>query len=333
MRADLARIVAFGVVATALTGLLYATLTNVVDGETRTYVAEFTDVAGLHEGDDVRVAGVRVGRVEEMALDGARADVTLTVQAAQPVFENTRAVIRYQNLIGQRFVALVPGAGAARPMADGDRIPVARTQPSFDLTALFNGFEPILSTLEPAEVNRLSATITAVAQGSGAEIGPLLDETAQLTNTIADRDEVIGKVLVDLSAVLDQVAGKDAELDALLGETRRLVDGLNERSDRSFDALADIRRFSVTAGDLISDIRPDVEADLMKATRVAGLFAREEEAVDATLKGLPGFLGVIARIGQYGSWVNLYTCSLAINVPGVPEPVESPGERQTEVCR
>jgi phospholipid/cholesterol/gamma-HCH transport system substrate-binding protein len=322
VRAELIKLIAFGLVALAVFWLLWSTLLNVTSGATRDYVADFTDVSGLHEGDNVRIAGVRVGRVDAMKLVGTHAEVTMEVQSDQPVFQNTRAVI-----------SLVPGDGAARPLPDGGRIPIERTAPSFDLSALLNGFQPLFTVLQPADVNKLSDNIVAVLQGSGPQIVPLLDQTTQLTNSIADRDQVIGSVITNLNTVLDQLAGKGPELDSLIAQSRRLVDGLNSKTDDIFGSLDKVREFTGNADDLLSDIRPDVHTDIRNANRATETFVGAKKDLGDTLDAFPPFLGGLARITQYGSWVNLYACGIQISIPGLPPLGTLPGDPHTEVCR
>jgi len=338
VRKELIKLIAFSLVALAVLWLLWSTLLNVTAGATRTYTADFSDVSGLREGDNVRIAGVRVGRVETMTLVGTHAEVEMTVLADQPVFENTRAVIRYQNLVGQRFVSLVPGAGAARPLPDGGRIPIEHTEPSFDLSALLNGFQPLFTVLQPADVNKLSDNIVAVLQGADPEIEPLLDQTTQLTNSIADRDQVIGSVITNLNTVLDQLAGKGPELDSLIDQSRRLVNGLNSDTDTIFGSVERVREFTGNAEDLISDIRPDIRHDIRGASRAAEVFVGAKSDLTDTLQGFPPFLGGLARISQYGSWLNLYACSIQIDIPPVASinlDILKPllGDIHTEVCR
>ncbi len=335
VRRELIKLAIFVLVAVALLWVLMSTLLNVTGGQTRSVVADFADVSGLHEGDNVRIAGVRVGRVEAMKLVDTHAEVTMSVQADQPVFLNTRAVIRYQNLVGQRFVSLVSGEGPARPLADGGRIPIDRTEPSFDLSALLNGFQPLFSVLQPAEVNTLSDSIVAVLQGSGPRIVPLLDQTTRLTNSIADRDQVIGAVITNLNTVLDQLAGKGPELDELVAQSRRLVDGLNSSSGQIFGSLEKLREFTGHADELITDIRPDVRTDIRNAGRAADVFAGAKPQLRDTLAGFPQFLGGLARISQHGSWLALYGCNITLNAPGLPAAslASIPGDTHSEVCQ
>lgn len=332
----LTKLAIFAVLSVMATSLIYATLRNTVSGATNTYQASFVDVTGLHDGDDVRIAGVKVGRIEEIDLVDTHAEVSFTVKADQPIFENTRALIRYQNLIGQRYLALVPGQGRATPLVDGARIPQDRTEPSFDLSALLNGFEPLFELLEPADVNRLSETIVQVFQGSGHAMNTLLIQAAELTSKFADRDEIIGAVLDNLTSVLGQLAGKGHEFKALIGQTRQLVDGLTINAGPIVDAMERIHTVAGNVSGLIEDIRPALRADLVKFNDVAGLFLSEGPVVEATLTALPTFLNSLSRVTSYGSWLNLYVCQIDINLAPFPRgvvPRLTGGDLHTEVCR
>ena len=131
-------------------------------------------MTGLLKGDDVRIAGVRVGEVDGIAVDqGDRtlAKVTFSVDADRPVAISTRAQIRYRNLVGQRYVALTEGAGvgaAAAPSTAPSRC--AQTQPALDLTVLFNGFKPLFAALNPQDVNAFAMEIIKTLQGEGGDV-------------------------------------------------------------------------------------------------------------------------------------------------------------------
>jgi phospholipid/cholesterol/gamma-HCH transport system substrate-binding protein len=335
VRGELIKLTVFVLVALVILWGLWSVLLNATAGQTKTYTAEFTDASGLVEGDNVRIAGVRVGRVDSLELDGARAAVTFSVEAARPVFQNTRVEIRYQNLIGQRYVALVPGAGPAAPLPDGATIPVARTQPSFDLSALFNGFQPLFSVLKPDDVNRLSANLLQVLQGSQPEIGPLLGQITQVTNSIADRDQLLGAVIVNLNQVLGNLAEQGPRFYTLLDQGQRLVDGLNQNSGPLFDSVDRLSGLVGRTDDLVSDIAPDVTYDVKNARRATGVFVDNRRELRDTLQAFPSFLNSLGRISSYGSYINLYACNLSIGlVPNTP-PVRlgTPGDPHSEVCR
>ncbi len=310
VRSALIRLVVFAVFATSAGVLLHNTLTRKLAGETASYSATFTDASGLHSGDDVRVAGVRVGRVDAVALRENRAWVKFTVQAEQPVLRSTGVAIRYQNLIGQRYLALVPGAGSAELLPVGTEIPLTQTQNALDLTVVTNGFQPLFEVLSPDDINRLSAQLVQVLQGEGGSITELLRTTAQLSGRLADRDEVIGRVVTNLAQVATDVGSRDAEVDALIGQLQRLA-GAAAKDRRqigsSIAALADLT--DATTG-LLTDIRPLLRTDIDKLNRVLATYATAKEPFGAAVKGLPLALAAFARQMQYGSWINIYICNL-----------------------
>ncbi len=170
VRLNVLKLGAFTTVVLLVLLVLANTMLNRVSGDTRTFQAEFTNVSNLRPGDDVRAAGVRVGRVQKVELHGTTARVSFNVSEHQPVYTDTRLSVRYQNLLGQRYLAMVPGADSAKRLTPGSVIPVKRTDPGFDLTALLNGFEPLFTSLEPEQINRLSSSIVAVMQGQGGTV-------------------------------------------------------------------------------------------------------------------------------------------------------------------
>lgn len=147
----------FMVVAVALTWLVYVTLRRDVAGSTVAYGAMFTDVFGLREGDDVRMAGVRVGRVEKIELQGDLARVSFVVQSDQQLLGTTVASVTYQNIVGQRYLGLSLGrTGDPVPLQENSVIPLERSEASFDVTTLLNGYEPLFSLLNPRDADNLT---------------------------------------------------------------------------------------------------------------------------------------------------------------------------------
>ena len=224
---DLVKLLVFVVVTSLATTVLVVTIGNIGFGSSREYRAEFTDATGVNKGDDIRVAGVRVGTVSEVEIvDRTRALVTFSVDEETSVNGGTNAAIRYRNLVGQRYISLTQEVGDTRRLPAGSTIPVSRTHPALDLTVLFNGFKPLFQALSPEDVNQLSYELVQVFQGEGGTLEGLLAHTASVTSTLADRDEVIGDLIDNLSLVLDHVADRDQQLTRLIDSFRTLVGGL-----------------------------------------------------------------------------------------------------------
>ncbi|HVV22453.1 MAG TPA: MCE family protein, partial [Pseudonocardiaceae bacterium] len=183
---SLTKLIIFVVITVAATAVLGLTIANVNFGGSDTYNARFTDVTSLNVGDDVRIAGVKVGEVTSInVVDRRQADVGFQVESDVTLPASVTATIKYRNLVGQRYIALSQGTGSmAGVFRPGSTIPLARTQPALDLTELFNGFKPLFQALSPDDVNQLSYEIIQVFQGEGGTIDSLLANTASLTSTI-----------------------------------------------------------------------------------------------------------------------------------------------------
>lgn len=220
----------FMVVAVTLTWLVYVTLRRDVAGRTVPYAAMITDVFGLREGDDVRMAGVRVGRVEKIELKGKLAKVSFVVQRDQQVLGTTVASVTYQNIVGQRYLGLSLGnLGVPGPLEPGSVIPVERTDPSFDVGRLLNGYEPLFSVLDPKHADNLTKGVIQSLQGDEGSITALVDQTGRLTESFAGQDEQLGEVITDLNVVMANLARHNNDLDHIIGEARTVVSTFDAR--------------------------------------------------------------------------------------------------------
>jgi len=193
---------AFSFVLLLFTAIIIIVFGQIRFDRTTAYTAEFSSASGLREGQFVRAGGVEVGKVSKLQLmdDGRRVLVTLNVDKTLPLYQSTTATIRYQDLIGNRYVNLERGTGegADRVLPAGGFIPMSRTQPALDLDALIGGFKPLFRALDPEKVNNIASSLVTVFQGQGGTINDILDQTAQLTSALADRDQAIGQVITNL---------------------------------------------------------------------------------------------------------------------------------------
>jgi phospholipid/cholesterol/gamma-HCH transport system substrate-binding protein len=317
--AALVKLTVFAVVTVLATGLLAATIGNLRFVSSSEYHAVFSDVTGLTEGDDVRVAGVRVGQIEEIAVHGRgdRALVTFSVQDSRPLAQSTQAMVRYRNLVGQRYVALAEGPGDGARLPEGGTIPMAQTQPALDLTVLFDGFKPLFQALDPKDVNRLATEIVKTLQGEGGTINSLLAHTASLTNTLADRDAVIGRTVENLNSVLATLDERDQQLGQLIGELQRFVSGLSADRKAIGASLTNIADLTEATAGLVREGRPAIRSDIEDLGTVARNLDEDREFVDGVLERLPHKLETVTRTATYGSWFNFYVCDFEgrIRVP------------------
>ena len=309
----LIKLIIFTVVTVVVTGLLATTIGNFRFGGTTEYRAVFTDVTGLLKGDDIRIAGVRVGSVEKVEVyDRTLARVTISVDKERRLSESTKAAVRYRNLVGQRYIALVEGAGSDTLLKAGATIPLKRTTPALDLTVLFNGFKPLFIALSPKDINEFSFEIIQTLQGEGSSINSLLAHTASLTSTLADRDAVIGRTLDNLNSVLGTVDSRDQKLSELILQLQRFISGLSEDREAIGASLTNIAGLADATAGLVQDARPGLKTDIRELGEVAATLDDNKKVVNEFLDRFPGKLNTITRTATYGSWFNFYLCEFSV---------------------
>ena len=283
----------------------------------QTYNAVFSSVSGLKDGNFVRIAGVEVGKVRNISI---RDDTTVNVEFATDksvvLTEGTRAVIKYQNVVGDRFLALEEGPGGVKPLQPGQAIPLERTQPALDLDALIGGFRPLLRALDPDQANALTGQLIAVFQGQGPTISAFLAQTASATSTLADRDQLIGDVINNLNVLLGSLGDESTQLDSAVDSVAQLVKALADRKEDVRNGVAYIDAAAGSIEDLLSQARPPLQNTVHHLDRVAGTVVADHEYVEHLLDGLPDKYRLLNRQGLYGDFFSFYICDLVLKLNG-----------------
>jgi phospholipid/cholesterol/gamma-HCH transport system substrate-binding protein len=237
-KAALWRLVVAGVATLIVFIVLMNVLRQPVAAETRSYTAQFVDVSGLHIDADVRVRGVRVGKVKSLALERSSgqstAAVGFTLDKRYAVVSGARLAIKYQALTGLRYLDVVnpsQNASAATLVTD---IPVSMTQPSFDITTLFNGLQPVIATLSPEEIDTFTENAATYLSGEGG-LKPMLESIRKLTEFASNRQEVIATLMRNLDAVADVFGGHSKDFVEVL-------DGLNKPVDAAISVIDEFRK-------------------------------------------------------------------------------------------
>jgi len=327
--APLIKLIVFVVVTAFATYVLAATIANASYGSTYTYKAIFTDVSGLQVSDDVRIAGVRVGSISAIKVirdpsqpdSPSKAQVSFTVEKSRPLPKSVLATLRYRNLVGQRYLDVHPGTGDPNDyLKPGGVIPESQTTNSLDLTVLFQGFQPLFQGLNADQLNLLSGEIISSLQGEGGSLELLLSNVGDLTNALADKDQVIGQVVDNLASVLTELGNRDTELSNLVVQLQSFVTGLSQDRTTIGDAIDGINTLATHTSSLLSQARAPLAqdiADLSALTHNLALPA-SQNAINFVLQNLPPTIGALIRTGSYGSWFNFYLCTLSgtITLPG-----------------
>ncbi len=307
--------IVFAVVTVLATTVLGITIANTGVGNTNDYRAQFTDVTALNVGDDVRIAGVRVGQVEQIGVvDHNVAQVTFSVESDRQLPASVTATIKYRNLVGQRYIALDQGTGNIdATLPPGGLIPLRRTTPALDLTDLFNGFKPLFQALSPNDVNQLSNEIIQVLQGEGGTITELISHTASLTTTLAGKDQVIGQVIDNLNSVLNTVNSRGNDFTTMVNTLQQLVSGLAQDRQPIGNAISALGDLANSTANLLQQGRAPLRQDIVSLGQVATNLNDNSGLLNTFLRNLPTKMNAIGSLASSGSWLDLYLCSVVTN--------------------
>jgi phospholipid/cholesterol/gamma-HCH transport system substrate-binding protein len=281
------------------------------------YQAVFTNISGLKSGNFVRIAGVEVGKVGDLTLhrDGT-VTVGFAVDKGVRLTEGTKAVVRYENLIGDRYLALEEGPGPPRRLPPDATIPLARTSPALDIDALIGGFRPLFRALDPDQVNALSGELLRIFQGQGGTLASVLAQTSMLTSTLAGRNELIGELINNLNTVLHTFGTRDHEFSDGLDKLSQLVNGLAQRKTDISTGLAYINAAAGSVADLLVQARQPIKDVVHETDRMSGQVMSDRDYFDGLLKDLPDIYQVLARQGMNGDYFGFYFCEVLLKLNG-----------------
>jgi ABC-type transporter Mla subunit MlaD len=332
----------FTVVTLLATALLALTIGNITFRSTTSYKALFQDAVNLNPGDEVRFAGVQVGSVTGVKLvSGAQALVSFSAEKVVPMTTTTTATIRYRNLIGQRYLELgdltsastdtsPAKRGAAsqltsaaaepaggRTLRPGETIPLARTAPALNLNALFNGFKPLITALSPTDINSLSYELIKVLQGEGGTINTLFSQVGSLSNSLANRDQLIGDVITNLNDVLGPIDQRDQQLGKLVGNLQTFISGLSNDRQQIGSSLSNINALAGTTADLLTKARPSLKVDVAQLRELVTKLDTPGalKYLSNFVRNTPDKLRNIAPAASYASIFNEYICAVSFLLP------------------
>ena len=305
----------FALVMVLLTGSLIFVFGRYRSGTTDSYSAVFKDISGLKKGDSVRAGGLRVGTVDGTSM---RSDHTIVVSfdadRTVPMSTGTTLAVRYLNLVGDRFLELVDGPGSTRILPAGSQIPADRTAPALDLDLLLGGLKPVIQGLNPQDVNTLSAALLQVFQGQGGTLDSLLSQTSSLSNGLADHGEVIQQLLDNLNKVVATLSDNGAQFSEAIDRLQRLVTELADQRDPIGEAIDSLDSGTESLAALLGRARAPLAGTIGQLNRLAPLLDEDKGRLDAALQRAPENYRKLIRLGSYGSWLNIYICSLSFRV-------------------
>jgi phospholipid/cholesterol/gamma-HCH transport system substrate-binding protein len=314
-RVTILKFAAFAAVMTLLTVCLFFIFGQYRTGSTTGYSAVFADVSRLKAGQTVRVAGVRVGTVNSVSL---RPDnkVVVKFDADRNVIltRGSRAVVRYLNLVGDRYLELLDGPGSTEVLRPGAQIPEDRTAPALDLDLLLGGLKPVIRGLNPQDVNALTASLVQVFQGESGTLQSLLSKTSSFSNALADNDQTIEQLIDNLNIVLHTLAKDGDKFSGSLDRLQRLVHDFSGDRQTIGAAIDSLDKGTASIADLLTKARPPLGGTINQLSRLAPLLDQDKDKIDVSLQKLPDNYRKLVRLGAYGSWIPYYVCELNLRV-------------------
>ncbi len=282
-----------------------------------TYHANFTDASRLKAGEDVRIAGVPVGSVKSVKLKGDNTvDVKFTLNERYQLYTSSRAVIRYQNLVGDRYMEITSGPGELRKLPAGGTVVLANTQPALDLDALLGGLRPVVKGLDGKKVNEITAAMIEALQGQGGALSDLLSNTGSFSQTLADRDQLIGDTITNLNTVLATVDSKGSQFNTSIDQLQQLITGLAEGRDPIAGAIGPLASAENDLTEMLQKSRRPVQGVIENARPFAQRMYERRAEVNPVIENLAENYLRLNALGAYGAFFNIYYCSVKIKMSG-----------------
>jgi phospholipid/cholesterol/gamma-HCH transport system substrate-binding protein len=286
-------------------------------GPSNTYHANFIDATRLKGGQKVRIAGVPVGSVKDVKLNpNNTVDVAFTVDKRYTLYSSTRAVIRYENLVGDRFLEITSGPGELRKLRPGATIDQEHTQPALDLDALLGGLRPVLKGLDANKINTVSSYVIELLQGQGGALSNLLADTNAFGSTLGARDQVIGDVIDKLNAVLTTVDAKGAQFSASVDELQKLITGLAQGRDAVAGAIQPLASTSSDLAEFLKRGRRPLQGNIENVRPLSTEITDRMPEVNNDIEQLGEDYLRLTALGAYGAYFNIYFCSVSLKING-----------------
>lgn len=302
MRATVLKLGAFIVVCLLFTGWLAFTIGNIHPfRDTYQLSATFDDVTGLLPDDNVKVAGVVVGKVQGISIERGRARVTFTVENGVRLPSDSEAAIRWRNLLGQRYLYLYPGA-AGTVLRDGGR--VAHTRSVIDLGELFNRLGPIVQAIDPAQVNTFLDAVVGALDGNQAKLSKALDDLATLAFAVGHRDDAIRRLVQNLDTVAGTIASRDQQIRSVLDNLLALASTFSDNTAVLDQAVTELGDFSDNLQFVLSRNRSEIERLIANLRAVTDVVGAKLPVVESAVGGLDDAALRLFNASRYGEWLN-----------------------------
>ena len=278
-----------------------------------TYYADFTEAGGLKADDEVRIAGVRVGKVDSVSLDGDHVKVAFRIKGGADFGSETRAAIKVKTLLGAMYLSLEP-AGPGRLKA-GSEIPTDRTSSPYDVVEAFSGLARTSDRIDTGRLARSLTTLADLTRHTPQSFRRALAGVSALSGNLAARDQQIGTLLTNLRTVSGTLHARDQDIVGLMRDSAVLFKALDRRRKAVHDLLRSTTRLSTQLTGLVRQSRADLKPALTNLASVVDVLDRDSDQIDQSIRLMAPFYRVFADTLGNGPWFDTYIQ----NVPPVPQ--------------
>lgn len=276
------------------------------------YYASFSDSSGLKPNDEVRIAGVRVGKVNTVELDGDHVRVGFKVKTDSAFGTETGAEIKVKTLLGSMFLALQP-AGSGQ-LKKGSTIPEERTRSAYDVVEAFSGLAERAEAIDLPQLAEALNTFAETTANTPEELRSTLKGLSALSANVAARDDQVNALLVNLRKVSGVLAERDGDIVALMKDGDVLLRALVARRDAVHTLLVSTSTLSTELTTLVKQSRADLKPALANLTGVVSVLRKNQTNLDDALRLLAPFYRVFNNTLGSGPWFDTWIS----NLPPVP---------------
>ena len=299
-------VISLTVIVLATLAAFYSDDLPIIGGGT-TYTADFSEAAGLVPSNEVRVAGVKVGKVTKVALAGDHVQVSFRVKDAW-LGDQTTAAIRIKTLLGQKYLALDPQGSAA--LDPGTTIPKQRTMSPFDVTEAFNGLASTVGQIDTKQLADSFEVLSNTFKDSPSNVKGALDGLSSLSRTISSRDQQLATLLANTKQISQTLSDRNDQFEKLLADGNQLLSEVRIRKQAISDLLTGTKNLSTELSGLVADNNQQLKPALDQLDRVTDILARNQDNLAKSLQLLAPFYRVFANTLGNGRWFDTYICGL-----------------------
>ncbi|MFJ4103097.1 MCE family protein [Amycolatopsis japonica] len=280
----------------------------VIGGGT-TYSADFSEASGLQEDNDVRVAGVKVGKISEIKLDGDKVRISFKVKDAW-LGDKTSAAIKIKTVLGQKYLALDPQG--QRTLDPSATIPRERTMSPFDVLDAFRGLSQTVDDIDTTQLAKSFDVITETFADTPADVKGALTGLSRLSDTIAKRDSQLSSLLANTRQVSQTLVDRDAEFQKLLADGNKLLGEVAKRKEAISALLDGSRNLATQLKGLVDDNDAQLDPVLAQLDQLTSMLQRNQDALGQGIARFAPFIRVFTNTIGNGRWFDNYICGLVL---------------------